>query len=115
MRNKLGRRASAARFVSALYSDAASGEHPARYQRGLEMKAAILTIAVAFAAALAGGTGALLATATTASAQSTPRSVCCKQMGGRWAEGRSRAKAGQMVCYGVSGDAYYKCVASKTR
>jgi hypothetical protein len=47
--------------------------------------------------------------------QATPRSVCCKQMGGRWVEGTSRAKAGQMVCAGVAADPYYKCVASKTR
>jgi hypothetical protein len=43
-------------------------------------------------------------------AQSTPRSVCCSQMGGQWKANRS----GEMRCYGVASDPYYKCVAQRT-
>lgn len=57
---------------------------------------------------------ALLLFANAAQAQMTPRAQCCKEMGGRWEEGRSRAKAGQMVCAGVAADPYYKCVEGKT-
>jgi hypothetical protein len=39
-------------------------------------------------------------------AQSTPRSVCCGQMGGQWKAVRS----GEMRCFGVDANAYYKCV-----
>ena len=56
-------------------------------------------------------TTALLSNATAASAQSTPRSVCCKELNGRWEENR-RTK--EMRCFGVSGNQYYACVAKRT-
>jgi hypothetical protein len=44
-------------------------------------------------------------------AQSTPRSVCCKEMHGRWEENR-RTK--EMRCFGVDTNRYYACVAKRT-
>jgi hypothetical protein len=44
-------------------------------------------------------------------AQSTPRSVCCKEMGGRWEENRYTK---EMRCYGVATNPYYACVAKRT-
>ena len=51
-----------------------------------------------------------LVTLDSASAQSTPRSVCCTQMGGRWQANR----LGEMRCFGVDTNAYYKCVEQRT-
>ncbi len=65
------------------------------------------TSGLLFAAALA-----LLTSGMTADAQSTPRSECCKQLNGRWQE-NMRTK--EMRCYGVNGNAYYACVAKRTR
>ena len=65
------------------------------------------TSGVLFAAAVA----ALLSGASAASAQSTPRSVCCKELNGRWEENR-RTK--EMRCYGVNANSYYACVAKRT-
>ena len=45
-------------------------------------------------------------------AQSTPRSVCCKELNGRWQENR-RTK--EMRCFGVNGNRYYQCVAKRTK
>ena len=55
--------------------------------------------------------GALMSAGQAALAQSTPRSVCCKELNGRWEENR-RTK--EMRCYGVSGNRYYACVAKRT-
>jgi hypothetical protein len=52
-----------------------------------------------------------LVSSGTAFAQSTPRSVCCKEMNGRWEENR-RTK--EMRCFGVDGNRYYQCVAKRT-
>ena len=67
------------------------------------MRISGILIAAAAAALLAGG--------TTAFAQSTPRSVCCKDLNGRWEENR-RTK--EMRCYGVDSNRYYQCVAKRT-
>jgi hypothetical protein len=76
------------------------------------MKTAILTTAIALMASLTGGAAVLMTTISDASAQSTPRSVCCAQLNGRWEANR---RTGEMRCFGVNTDQYYKCVASKTR
>lgn len=55
---------------------------------------------------------ALLGSGGTAAAQSTPRAECCKQLNGRWQE-NPRTK--EMRCYGVNSNAYYACVAKRTR
>jgi hypothetical protein len=57
-----------------------------------------------------GGSDATLGVST-AAAQSTPRSVCCTQLRGRWEANR---RTGEMRCFGVNTSEYYKCVAQKT-
>jgi len=79
---------------------------------GTDMKIACVTIVVASGILLAGGASMLPATSSAAFAQSTPRSVCCTQLNGRWEANR---RTGEMRCFGVNTDQYYKCVASKTR
>ncbi|TMJ06240.1 MAG: hypothetical protein E6G97_00825 [Alphaproteobacteria bacterium] len=60
-------------------------------------------VAVAVAALLSGGSAAL--------AQSTSRSVCCKELNGRWEENR---RTNEMRCYGVDTNRYYSCVAKRS-
>ena len=71
---------------------------------GAAMRSAGLAIAVC--------AGVLLGAATSAIAQSTPRSECCKQLNGRWEANR---RTGEMRCFGVSSTPYYQCVAKRTR
>ena len=50
--------------------------------------------------------------ASPASAQQSAREQCCKHMGGTWRTGSGFGYSAQYYCYGVNGDAFYKCVAS---